>query len=285
MPTDRPLGRIAVLGLGVMGGSIARAVSSLGLADSVAGWSPEATEREAALTAGAVSDAPPTWRDAIDGADLVVLAAPLQGCLALMAALPEGLQREATVTDVASLKLPVAEAARAAGLADRWIGSHPMAGSESSGFWASRADLFEGATVWTTVADGADSDGLGPLLVERLWSSLGGKPRSIGAAEHDRLMALASHLPQLASNALARALARADVDPSALGPGGRDMTRLSGSSPEMWTDLLRHADPAVVEGLRALAREADGLADLVESGAIEQIDRIMRETRAWRAGS
>lgn len=284
MPTDRPVGRLAVLGLGVMGGSLARAVSSLGLADAVAGWSPEATERDAALTAGAVSAAPATWREAIAGADLVVLAAPLQGCLSLMAALPEGLDPNATVTDVASLKLPVAEAARAAGLADRWVGSHPMAGSEQSGFWASRSDLFEGATVWITPEEDGESDGSHRKAVERLWSSLGGKSRAIGAAEHDRLMALASHLPQLASNALARALGQSDIDPSDLGPGGRDMTRLAGSSPEMWTDLLRHADPAVVEGLRALAREADALADLVESGAIEQIDRIMRETRAWRAG-
>ena len=283
MPTDRPLGRLAVLGLGLMGGSLARAVSSLGLADEVRGWSPEATERDAALTAGAVSAAPPTWREAVAGADLVVLAAPLQGCLSLMAALGEGLDPHATVTDVASLKLPVAEAARAAGLEDRWVGSHPMAGSESSGFWASRPDLYEGATVWITAADSDDALGTHRQAVERLWSSLGGSPRAIGAAEHDRLMALVSHLPQLASNALARTLGRSDIDPSALGPGGRDMTRLAGSSPEMWADLLRHADPALVEGLRTLAREVDALAELVESGAIEQIDRIMRETRAWRS--
>jgi prephenate dehydrogenase len=285
MPTDPPLGRLAVLGLGIMGGSLARAVSSLGLAKAVTGWSPEATERDAALTAGAVSAAPATWREAISGADLVVLAAPLQGCLALLAALPEGLEPDATVTDVTSLKLPVAEAARAAGLEDRWIGSHPMTGSESSGFWASRAELYEGATVWITSADGSQARGAHRQVVERLWASLGGRPRSIGAAEHDRLMALASHLPQLASNALARTLERSDIDPSALGPGGRDMTRLASSSPEMWTDLLRHADPAVVEGLRSLAREADALADLVESGAIEQIGRIMHDTRAWRSGS
>jgi prephenate dehydrogenase len=202
-----------------------------------------------------------------------------------MAALPEGLDPGATVTDVASLKLPVAEAARVAGLADRWVGSHPMAGAESSGFWASRADLYEGATVWITPANDNAADGPHRQTVERLWSSLGGKPRAIEASEHDRLMALASHLPQLASNALARTLGRSEIDPSDLGPGGRDMTRLAGSSPEMWTDLLRHADPAVVEGLRALAREADALADLVESGAMEQIDRIMRETRTWRSGS
>ena len=92
-------------------------------------------------------------------------------------------------------------------------------------------------------------------------------------------------MPQLTANALARVLSGERIDPSDLGPGGRDMTRLARSSPDMWLDLLRHADPAVVRGLRSVARETSALADLIESGAVEQIDRIMRETRAWRADS
>lgn len=281
MPAERPIGRLAILGLGVMGGSLARAVSSLGLADEVCGWSPERSERDAARTARAVDRAPDSWREAVAGADLVVLAAPLQGCVALMAALPESLGPDSVVTDVASLKVPLAEAAARAGVEDRWVGSHPMAGAETSGFWASRADLFEGATVWVSSAASAEARG----TVERLWTSLGASPRAIGAAEHDRLMALVSHLPQLAANALARTLEREGVHRSTLGPGGRDMTRLAGSSPEMWTDLLRHADPSLISGLRALGREADALADLVESGAVERIDRLMRETRAWTTAS
>ena len=288
MPTERPLGRLAVLGLGVMGGSLARAVSSLGLAEEIRGWSPDETEREAARTAGALTSAPGGWREAVSGADLVVLAAPLQGCVSLLGALPEVLPPGATVTDVASLKRPMAEAAIRAGLADRWIGSHPMAGAASSGFRASRAGLYEGATVWLAAAESESESGAGgepARTVERLWSSVGGTPRWIEAAEHDRLMALASHLPQLTANALARTLERSAVDRSALGPGGRDMTRLAGSGAAMWTDLLRYADPALVAGLRSLARDVDDLADLVESGALERLATIMNETRAWTSRS
>ena len=118
-----------------MGGSLARAVSSLDLAEEVRGWSPEETERDAALTAGVVDAAPSTWREAVSGADFVVLAAPLHGSVTLMGALPDVLGEAATVTDVASLKVPVARAAEDAGLSDRWIGSHPMTGSEASGSW------------------------------------------------------------------------------------------------------------------------------------------------------
>jgi prephenate dehydrogenase len=290
MATDRPVGRVCVLGLGLMGGSLCRALSSLDLAREVVGWSPEGTERAAALTAGAVSEAPETWREAVASADLVVLAAPLQGCLSLMGSLPGAMPAHATLSDVASLKGPVASAAREAGLTDRWVGSHPMAGAESSGFWSSRADLYEGATVWLISDEGGAVGGEGPSeerirALERLWRGMGARPRRIEAVAHDRLMALASHLPQLSANALARTLGAAGLEPSDLGPGGRDATRLAGSNPEMWTDLFRHADPALLDGLRSLARELGRLADLLETGAVERLGDVMVETRAWKTRS
>jgi prephenate dehydrogenase len=277
---ERPLGRVAILGLGLMGGSLARAISDLGLADRITGWSPESTERDAALTAGAVTFAAAEWSRAVSDADLVIVAAPLEATKTLLEQVGSRCPREATVTDVASLKGPLAEVARDAGLSNRWVGSHPMAGSHESGFWASRADLFAGARVWTVGDDVADE--VHRQRVRRLWTSLGAKPATIGAEEHDRRMAYVSHVPQLVANALAAALAEAEVQPSELGPGARDMTRLAASSPEVWGDILRHADPAVAETLRSLARILEGLAGRVEEGDAAGIDRVMRDTRTWR---
>lgn len=262
-----------------MGGSLARALAEVEVPPAVTGWSPSSRERTAALRAGAVRDAPPDWRMAVRDADLVILSAPLRACCELIAKVATEAPPNATLSDVASLKAPVARAAAAAGVENRWVGSHPMAGSEQSGFDASHASLYRGARVWT-VAD--ESAGPRVPLLHAFWSSVGARPAEIELREHDRLVAKASHLPQLVANALAVVLADAGIDPGRLGPGGRDMTRLAASSPEMWRDLLEHPSLELVEGLRALARVSERIADLVDKGDLDEVEAIMRSTRAWR---
>ena len=188
----------------------------------------------------------------------------------------------ALLSDVASLKEPVERAARAAGLEDRWVGSHPMAGSEGSGFDAGRADLYDGARVWL-VAD--DAAGAARDRVAALWEAVGGRPAPTGAAEHDRLMALASHLPQLTANGLARVLDDAGVTRDALGPGGRDMTRLAASAPGMWTDLLAEAPAELPEALEALASELRAMADEVRAGRMDSVAERMERTGRWSLGA
>lgn len=275
-PGEPPFRRVAVVGLGVMGGSLARALSALDGVE-VHGWSPEAGEREAALRAAAVARAPSDLAAALDGAELVVLAVPLRATRALLATVG-GLAPEAVLTDVASLKAPVLDAAREAGLETRWVGGHPMAGSEESGFDASRPDLYRDARVWT-VADGAAEDV--QLRIADFWRSVGARPRSVDAGDHDRLMALASHLPQLTANALATVLGDQGVVPAELGPGGRDMTRLAASSTTMWRDLLREAPPELPRSLRRLARTLEEMAEGLEVGEAEAVVSRMERTRAW----
>ena len=278
-PTDAPYERVAVLGLGVMGGSLARALAELDDPPHVLGWSPSPAERDAALEAGAIAEAAPGWHEAAAGADLVVIAAPLRASCALLVDVAAVTPPETTLSDVASLKAPLARAAAEAGVSERWIGSHPMAGSERSGFAASRSDLYRGARVWTVAA---------PRAVERaervhaLWRSVGARPEAIDADAHDALMARASHLPQLASNALATVMASAGIVPAQLGPGGRDATRLAASGPGLWRDLFEHASPELAEGLHALARAAEHIAGLLEAGDLDGLEELMRATRAWR---
>jgi prephenate dehydrogenase len=273
--------RVAILGMGLMGGSLARALAGLPAPPRVVGWSPLAGEREAALAAGAVAEAPAGAEQAVAASDLVVLATPLEAACRLVDTLAGAMAERAFLTDVASLKRPVLDAVRAAGLDARWVGAHPMCGSEASGFSASRADLYAGARVWL-VADGA-----GDEAVERVagfWRALGADPVRADADGHDHLMVLASHLPQLSANALARLLADAHVSPAVLGPGGRDMTRLAGSSPDVWRDLLAHAPSSLPGALRDLAGRLETVADMVEQGELEGLERWMAGTRAWRTG-
>ena len=270
--------RVALLGLGVMGGSLARALHADGEIDAV-GWAEDAADREAAArlgisVAGEVSAA-------LEVADVVVLATPLSAVEELAEIVAAGAPPSAVVTDVASLQAPVLAAATSTGLADRWVTAHPLVGSERSGFGAARQGLYAAAKVYLS-ADGADD--AARATVEDLWSRLDAVGVWIDAVDHDVLMARVSHLPQVVATALADALAESGLDPDALGPGGRDTTRLAGSSPTMWRDLLTYADPSLVDGLRAVARRLDADAEALAAGdPAEAVERLERAGR-WRRG-
>ncbi len=275
-------GTVAVLGLGVVGGSLVRALARRAPETRRVGWSPSLGERTAALESGALTDAPSAWEDAVAEADLVVLAMPMEACLRVLADL-DGLTRpSATLTDVASLKVPVRRVAVESGVGRRWVGSHPMAGSEGSGFSHARAELFEGADVWITDA-GADPEHV--QRVQAIWSLVGGRPRRTRDDDHDRAMALVSHLPQVVASALGAELARRDVAVEALGPGGRDTTRLAASSPGMWMDLFRHAPAELAQGLRGVSTTLERAAAALEAGRADELEGLMRQSRAWRARS
>ena len=278
--SDDGFASVAILGLGAMGGSLARGLSALESPPRVTGWSPRREEREAALSSGAVSAAPETWQQAVVDAELVVLAAPLNACCALVGDVLAATPEDATLTAVASLKAPVARAVADAGGEARWVGSHPMTGSEASGFAASRSELYQGARVWTVAHAEAATRA---SAVSSMWASLGARPEAIDAEEHDRLMALASQLPQLVSNALAKVLAEGRVTRDRLGPGGREMTRLAGSGPAMWRDILAHASPELVRALRSVAEASGALADLIERGDLDDVEELMNATRTWSA--
>lgn len=282
MSESAPFQRIAVIGLGVMGGSFARALTRTAAAIEVRGWSRDADERRAALYAGAVMAAPKNLKETLQDADLVVLATPLQAACRLISDIAaDPLCRDATIMDISGLKTPVALAAAEAGVGSRFVGAHPMAGSEASGFLASRPDLFDGVLVWIVAEPKASAH---TEKVEALWRSLGAKPVRTSAVIHDRLMSLVSHLPQLTANSLAAALDNAGINPDDLGPGGRDMTRLAASNPEMWAGLLEGAHPDLIRALRTMAGNFRSMADDLEGGDVEAILSLMEKTRIWRGG-
>lgn len=275
---------VTVLGLGVIGGSLVRALRNRAPATTIVGWSPAIGERSAALDAGVLDAAPSAWEDAVEEADLVVLAMPLGACLGLLPQLEGIVSGRATIMDVASLKAPVERVAVEVGLGPVWVGAHPMAGSEGSGFGHSRRDLFDGARVWLVAGDAARDSGRLDAVAS-LWRTLGADPSEVDAGAHDRMMVLASHLPQLTSNALASVLAAGGVAATDLGPGGRDMTRLSASPTGMWLDLLRHAPEGLGSDVRAVARTLEQVAEALEGGRFDDIGALMNETRRWRGGT
>jgi prephenate dehydrogenase len=228
--------------VGLIGGSV-------GLAARRSGWdvvgvdNPEVLEE--AVSLGAI-DRPSTLKET-RGADLVVLAAPISRVTDLVAELPP---TDALVTDVASTKMAIVREAEEQGL--RFVGGHPMAGSQLSGVAHARADLFKGARYFLTPTDKTDPEAY--REVSGFVRDLGAVPTAVDPEKHDLLMAALSHLPHLMAAALLKVAS--DISPEALsfaGPSFRDLTRVGASNPSLWSDILAENAPALGEALAAFA--------------------------------
>ena len=278
---------VTVIGLGVMGGSVAKAVARRAPAVPVFGVEPDGGSARAAARDGVRLVA--NSGECRPHGGVVVFAAPLDATVALVRETAAVWCRAALVTDVASLKVPVLAAVGGGGRGGVFVGAHPMCGSERSGYAAACADLFEGADVWLCPAAGAvdgtgDRGFEGGSAVKRasaFWSLLGARPRTVAADRHDRMMAWASHLPQLLANALASALDEAGVSRDVLGPGGTHMTRLAGSNPEVWSPLLKEGAAEDSRALRAVEAHIASIRRALEAGDAAAIERIMKRGRRW----
>ena len=241
---------LAVIGLGAIGGSLAWQARLAGV-PRVIGYSPSRAEGVEALRASAVTELAENPAAAVAGAELVVLATPARATLDLIGRLGPSLEAGAVLTDVCSVKAPVLERARAAGLGDRFAGAHPLAGTHASGFGAARSDRLRGCVVYVceTGAPGGDQ---AARHVMSFWKQvLEAQPVLIAAEVHDRQLAWTSHLPQAVASALAKTLADRGLGEVSFGSGARDTTRLAASSPEMWMDILLYNSRAVAEALGA----------------------------------
>lgn len=269
--------RVGIVGLGLIGGSLARALRHAPRPPFVRASSMAADVVRRARAEGVVDVASTDEREALVDVDLVVFATPVSATIALLDRHRALLERVPVLTDVGSVKVPVLGAAGAAGLADRFVGGHPMCGRERSGYDEATPDLFAGARVWLTPS--SPSSPVAP--VAELWRSVGAEPRETDAATHDRVAAWASHLAQVLASALGAALAGAGIPRDALGPAGRDMTRVAESPPALWTDILMHNRLPVAEALAETRGRLDAFARALDAGDAAALERLLEEASAW----
>jgi prephenate dehydrogenase len=261
--------RSAVLGLGLIGGSIGLAARER-LGSEVVGWGPNKPSVERAVELGAVERSAATIEEACAGAELVFCAAPVSALPDLVAAALAASGPDTVVTDAGSTKHQLVAAL---GEDERFIGGHPLAGAETAGVGNARADLFEGARWYLTPTE--RSSGILYDRLQRAIAGLGARPQAIAAEAHDRLMATVSHLPHVLANVLAaQAAAELTRDSERLpevGPSFRDATRVAGSNPAIWGDIFAANGEAVVAAIDdAIARleEARGLIRSGETSAV-----------------
>jgi prephenate dehydrogenase len=255
-------GTVAILGPGLIGGSLALALADRGLARRISIYARSAHALDAIRLAGVNAELSGNPSEAVREADIVILCVPIEAMAALVAECRDALKPTALVTDVGSVKGSVDH--QVAPLLEgraQWIGSHPMAGSEQSGFVAARPDLFENAAVIVTptqhTAPGAQK------RAEEFWRALGGRVFVLSPGEHDLAVADISHVPHLLA-----ALLVGNANPKSLplaGGGFRDTTRIASGSPELWTEILwANRD--------ALARNCGNWA-----AVLDQVQRLFRD--------
>ena len=276
---DPPFRSIAIVGVGLIGGSIALAARERWPGVRIAG-----IDRPAVLAhargSGAIDRGTETPA-AMGDVDLVILAAPVRQNVAILRALSQQLASHVVVTDVGGTKRDIVAAARAQQMAATFVGGHPIGGAERGGFGFARPDLFK-ARPWIFIADTATPG----EAVERLSAfarGLGARPLVMDPAEHDRAMAYVSHLPQLAVSALMDAIGSA-VGAEALHLAGRgllDTTRLASSPPHTWRDICATNADEIGAALDALiARLTELRRDLTGGAAV---DSIFEHATRWRA--
>jgi len=256
---------LAVIGLGAIGGSLAWQARLAGI-PSVIGFSPDRQDSIQALKSAAVHDIADSPGRAVQGAELVVLAAPPAAILSLLGQLGPYLSPEAIVTDVASIKLPVIVRAREVGLADRFAGAHPFAGTHIAGWSGARPDRLVGAIVYVC-ATGPEGERAAREVMNFWETVLGAHPVRIDAAVHDAQLGWTSHLPQAIASALAHTLAtESSLRGASLGTGARDTTRLAASPAEMWVDIFLLNQGPVCQALARAEGELARLRELIRTG-------------------
>ena len=281
----RRLRKLAIIGVGLVGGSFALAVRRAGFAGPTAGFDRDHTALERAAALHAIDEIAESVSEAVRGADLVLVAVPVKAIGTVLHDVGLALEPNAVVTDVGSTKAEVVEIARQE-LRERFprfVPGHPIAGREASGIEAATLDLFRGARVVLTPV--AETEARATDLVRAAWESVGGRVSTLSAQEHDRIFAAVSHLPHLLSFALVSEIASRAESAELFGfaaGGFRDFTRIAASSPEMWRDISLQNREALLAELDRYGVRLAIFRELIEKGDGPGLERLMAEARSAR---
>ncbi|MDA3872810.1 MAG: (d)CMP kinase [Kiritimatiellae bacterium] len=266
---------IALVGVGLMGGSIGLALRARNVPLRIQVYARRQETRDAALTLGMADTVFDDPAEAVADADLVIVCVPVCAIPTLLQKALPGLKHDAVVTDVGSTKAWLAGAC-AEVLKDTgatFVGSHPMCGSEKTGLEVADANLYQGATCIVT-ADASTRDVA--WQVSHFWTRIGARVVEMPAVQHDQVAAITSHVPHLAASALVLACGEASPTlKSLIGPGFRDSTRIASGSPTLWRDIIETYPTSVCEGLKLLQDQLSTVMQAIESNDFDAVEQFL----------
>lgn len=275
--------RLAIVGVGMMGGSLALAAQERGQVDSVVGYDTDPEALETALSHGVIHETALSAAEASAYADLVVVSTPVRSIPALVEECAAAQPSPRLVTDMGSTKSAII-AALSPLARSLFIGGHPMCGTADSGVRYARSDLFNRATYFLCTTGAAF-----PKLYEMLQEfvlQLGARPTHIDALAHDRIMAAVSHLPHVLANVLMTHAGDTTVAGKRplhfIGPSFKDLTRVAGANPPMWRDIFLENRAALADSLRAVSADLDQFTALLEQGDEAAISAAITSAADYR---
>jgi prephenate dehydrogenase len=282
--------RLAVIGVGLIGGSVARALRKSGYAHHITGIGRNPERLERALELGVVDEVDTDAGRAVQHADIIVIATHLHAYGAIFSQIADHVPDHALLTDAGSIKMGVIQQARKyLKNLGSFVPAHPIAGTEKSGVEASFAELFEGHLCVLTPWEQTDPEAVSEIRA--MWEACGCVVECMGAEEHDEFLAAVSHLPHLVAYALVNAVRNVgdgQHEPFKYAAGGfRDFTRIASSSPEMWRDICMANREALLKNMEALDIKLRQLRQALLEGDGERLLREFREAKrardAWLA--
>lgn len=278
--------KIVIVGLGLIGGSIARSLSQQKIAVEIVGVGRNESVLQDALDAGAITSWTTDLNEACTGADLIVIAVPSLTVKSVLEQIKPVITENMVLTDAASVKHAIVEAAEEVfgKTPSRFVPGHPIAGSEHSGFAASSKELFKGKKVILTPLEHTDPEAV--ELVASLWEAQGADVLKMTVERHDEVLAATSHLPHLLAFSLVDTLSQQgeseEIFRYAAG-GFRDFTRIASSDPQMWHDIFMTNGKATVKILDSYMQDLKRLREAVLSGNSEELMSTFTRARKSRA--
>ena len=277
--------QLTVIGVGLIGGSLARALKDAGVVEEVIGCGRDKDQLQQAIELGVIDKYETDVAKSVTGSDVVVVAVPVGAMEPIFRDIKNAISEQAVITDVGSTKGSVINAVRAAygEVPDNFVPGHPIAGTEKSGVAASFAGLFHQRRVVLTPMDNTDADAI--ERVRNMWEATGAIVSLMDIKHHDDVLAATSHLPHLLAFALVDTLAaldeKAEIFQYAAG-GFRDFTRIASSEPQMWHDICVNNRDAILPILKRFQADLAQLGDAIDSNDSDYILDVFKRAKASR---
>ena len=277
--------KVAIIGVGLIGGSVGMGLKEKGIAGSVIGIGRHSKKLEAAIKLGAIDEFSLDFEDGVKDADLVIIATPVSVIAEVVKRISKSLKKGAIITDAGSTKLRVvSEVEKVIGEKNPFVGSHPMAGSEKSGVKNGSGSLFENSIC--IITKGRKFDQTAAKKVESLWQGLGAEVTYLTPEEHDYIIGAVSHLPHLAAAVLVETVGSLNAQDKRFfdlaGEGFKDSTRISSGEPVLWKDILSHNKENLIKLIDIYKENLDKFKSLIAEENQEHLSDELSKVKKWR---
>lgn len=277
--------KIGIVGLGLIGGSIAKALKRSGRGFIIKAWDRDRVTLEKALSEKAIDEHSLSLKDGFQDCDVIFLCVPVYAMKDILHELSGNIRPDCILTDAGSTKMDVLDIVNGTGITNPFVGGHPLAGSEKSGFEASRANLFENAYYCLTPNEKTDKRSLD--IIKELVRAMGAIPIEITSYEHDRAAAVISHVPHVIASLLVNLVGRLDgpdnIMKTIAAGGFRDITRIASSSPELWSGICLSNRDIILDTLKSLCEGLKDFENDLQAGDREKVKSFFASARDLRS--